>query len=537
MVIIVRRLILLLILFILPFNVFAITREEYNEAVANVSISAATTYADDFAYSFYWGGNPSNPENKSYLLTEYMNNAFKGIKTKSGYIYGTKKSDAGIHGSFANKFPVYCLTFVKEMVYHASNGKASFNYGSKDSYEKIKISDLKRGDIIDFDSHIAIYLGDGFDNNPNTFYVAEASGKLHVRTIERYDLETGWRIKDSALLELDENIIKSSYDFHDRLDDYPPIINSVNEIENANKIKIKAIDYKHYELKEKSDILEPESNGIVAYKVSNSLASISNNWITVNKTNNLDIEVEVNSNGTYYVYVKDVGGNVTFKTINVTKVYIDKEKPNLGEFSYEKKNNSIEITITGANDNIGIKEYRYYLNNKLVTSTKDNIYEINNLSNDREYDFYYEVVDVNDNVSKSEIYQVDIKIEKIEPDPVIQYDLKFINKELLDGYLNKEYNQNIYCNYPAKVSLVDGELPKGIYLNNNTLVGIPSKSGEYYFTLKAEYMNSVIERNFVINIISEHNIYDYILYLSVVILVILLIYIIYKYKKEFKKRR
>ncbi len=92
MVIIVKKLILLLILFILPFNVFAITREEYNEAVANVSISAATTYADDFAYSFYWGGNPSNPENKSYLLTEYMNNAFKGIKTKSGYIYGTNKS-------------------------------------------------------------------------------------------------------------------------------------------------------------------------------------------------------------------------------------------------------------------------------------------------------------------------------------------------------------------------------------------------------------------------------------------------------------
>ena len=536
MVIIVKRLIFLLILFLLPVNVFAITREEYNEAVASVSISAVTNYRDDFVYSFYWGGDPSNPENKSYLLTEYMRSAFNGIKTKNGYIYGTKKSDAGIHGSFANKFPVYCLTFVKEMVYHASNGKASFNYGSNDSYEKVKISNLKRGDIIDFDSHIAIYLGDGSDNNHNTFYVAEASGKLYVRTIERYDLETGWRIKDSALSLLDENVIKASFDFHDRLDDYPPIITNVYEIDGANKIKITATDYKHYELKEKSDLLEPESNGIVAYQV-NSNITPSKDWVGVNKTNNLDVKVEVNNNGTYYVYVKDIGGNVTSKQINVTKVYIDKEKPDLGKFSYEKKDNCIKVSIIGAKDNKGIKEYRYYLNDKLISSTIDNVYEIDNLSNNKEYDFYYEVVDVNDNVAKSKVYKLDIKIEEEKEEPVVQYDLKFINKELLEGYINKEYRQNIYCNYEAKITLTEGKLPSGIYLNNNVLVGVPTKEGEYRFTLKAEYLNSTTERTFVINIIGEKNIYSYILYLSIIVSMGLLVYMIYKYKKEFKKRR
>ena len=62
-----------------------------------------------------------------------MENAFKGIKTKNGYIYGVRKDDAGIRGSFTNKFPVYCATFVKEMVYHASNGQATFNYGDKET--------------------------------------------------------------------------------------------------------------------------------------------------------------------------------------------------------------------------------------------------------------------------------------------------------------------------------------------------------------------------------------------------------------------
>ena len=86
-------------------------------------------------------------------------------------------------------------------------------------------------------------------------------------------------------------------------------------------------------------------------------------------------------------------------------------------------------------------------------------------------------------------------------------------------------------------TLIEGKLPSGIYLNNNALVGVPTKEGEYRFTLKAEYMNSTTERTFVINIIGEKNIYNYILYLSVIVSIGLLVYMIYKYKKEFKKRR
>ena len=319
----IKYIIFLIVFF--PIPCFAtVTREEYNNAVANVSIDTANKYQDDFVYSYFWGGTPDNPVSYSYKLNEGMRNAFKGIKTESGYIYGTMKTKAGIQGSYTNKFPVYCLTFVKIMVYHASNGQASFDYGNKDSYEKIKVSELRRGDIIDYKSHIAIFLDDGGDDNNSTWHVAEASSKVQERIIKRDDVEGAFRIKDSVLLTLDPNSINSSYDFHDRLDDAPPVIDSVEEISNSNKIRIKATDYKKYELIKRSDILEPESNGIVAYQVTSSSTKPTTDWKNVSKTTILNIEETVSGNGTYYVYVKDVGGNVAVKQVNLSNIIVDK---------------------------------------------------------------------------------------------------------------------------------------------------------------------------------------------------------------------
>lgn len=683
MVIIMKKFVILFILFLLPINTYAVTREEYNDAVANVSISAATTYVDDFQYSYVWGGSPSNPTNMGYKLNEGMKNAFQGIKTKSGYVYGTRKDDAGIKGSYANKFPVYCLTFVKIMVYHASNGKATFNYGDNDSYEKISVSELKRGDIIDFASHIAIFLDDGNDNKTDTFRVAEASAKAQVRTISRSDIETGWRIKDSALQKLDYSEITSSYDFHDRLDDYAPIINTVSEIENTNRVKINATDYKHYDLEDKSDVLEPESNGIVAYQITKSANVPATDWKTVNKTNVLDIETEVDGNGTYYVFVKDVGGNVTTKTINLTKIYVDKELPNLGEFTYEGLENSIKVAITGAKDNIGIKEYRYYLNKELVNSSKDSSYEFKNLLTNKTYNFYYEVVDNSGNVVKSQEYEIETEIDaksielaseevylvidetytlepkveiasekyhikykssdssiasvsdngvirgikvgrvkiivsvgktkkevevkvspyniifdlydlptayvdleyeilmKTNPDSEIsignsklpkgltftnntlkgipeestsgtyeivfhaknneaeaikkyvlyvKYNVEIKNEKLNKAYVNKEYNELINVNYPSSLSISSGSLPDGLKLVDNKIKGIPTKAGEYNFTIKADYMDSTSEREYII-IVSKYSIYEYLLFGGIIAVLVVVSVLIIKNMK------
>ena len=535
-----RVLLLLLIIILLPINVLAVTRDEWNKAFAETSNDAATNYGNEFVYSFKWGGSPSNPVDKSSTLNEWLKSAKQGIKTKSGYIYASKKSEAGINGSFQNKFPVFCETFVKLMVYHASGGKVSY----PDDYETIKVSEIKRGDLIHFENHIAIYLDNANDSSNNTFTVVEASGSVHTKVISR-EPDKGFRLKESALARLEYNTVMASYDFHDRLDDYAPVINSVNEVSGTNKIKISASDNKHYDLAEKSDVLEPENYGIVAYKVSKSSSIPTTDWKKIDKQTTKNIEVEVEGNGTYYVFVKDVGGNVTSKQVNLTKIVVDKEKPSLGEVTFESKESSVVVKITGAKDDNGIKEYRYYVNSKLVNTSKESTYEIPNLSSGTTYNFYYEVVDNSDNVNKSQNYEISPEIDaksvelsktkvyivkgntyKILPKVEINsnnYHIKYKSSnesictvtdgvvkgispgtceievavgktkatltvkvssvqivyktdELPVAYIGKEYDFSIETNPNSTITLVDSKLPDGLYLSGNSIKGTPKEN-------------------------------------------------------------
>ncbi len=528
---------LLLILILLPINVLAVTLEEYNKTVANVSLDASTKYSNEFVYSFKWGGSPSNPVDMSSTLNAWLKEGYNGRKVKSGYIYGSMKKEAGINGRFTNRFPVFCETFVKLMVYHASGGMVSY----PDDYETIKVSELKRGDLIHFENHIAIYLDTANDTSNSTWNVVEASSTVHNKVISRTP-DKGYRIKASALAKLNYNTVTSSYDFHDRLDDYRPIINSVSEIEGTNKVKISGTDYKHYDLSDNSDILEPENNGIIAYQVTTSNKVPTTNWKTVNKTNTLNVEVEVNGNGTYYVYIKDVGGNVTSKKVTLTKIVIDEEKPTLGEFSYEGRENSIIVKVSGATDNKGIKEYRYYLDNKLVAKTSETTYEIKNLSSNHKYNLYYEVVDNSGNINRSQVYEVYTEIDaksievdkntiyivkgesyKLNPKVVIDssnYRIKystnnsnvsvsedgtltglssgtsivtiavgrtkkdvtvkvsatriiFTIQELPVAYIGSDYNVLISTNPNSNITIVDSKLPDGLFLINSSIKGIP----------------------------------------------------------------
>ena len=64
----------------------AVTMEEYRKAVIAVSESSATTYSDEWAYTFYWGGSPSNPVSESSKLNAWRERAKNGQKS-SGNIY------------------------------------------------------------------------------------------------------------------------------------------------------------------------------------------------------------------------------------------------------------------------------------------------------------------------------------------------------------------------------------------------------------------------------------------------------------------
>jgi len=452
----------LLIIFIISFNplkVSAVTMQEYREAVAEVGRSAATTYSQEFYYSYFWGGTPENPINmKSKTTDVWLKNAKNGIKS-SGYKYGTMKSKAGIHGSFKDKFGVFCESFVQLIVHHASNGAVSY---PKD-YEKINVSEIKKGDLIHFPNHIAIFLDDANDTSKYTNTVAEASSQISVRVLQNLP-DYGYRLKESALANLNHLYVTSSYDFHDRLDDAIPIITNLTVNNNNNTLKIQATDYKSYSLSEHSDILEPENFGISYYQLTNSTTTPTNNWIKITPTSHFTKEVSLSKNGTYYVWVKDVGGNITKKQITITNLSFDKNGPHIGNLTYHIFDNSIEVLVENATDSSGIKEYRYYLDNQLIHTSKENKYLFNNLNSNQSYKIYYEVLDKKNNVSKSSEITLKTSISA--------------QSITLENYNIKLKKSSSYIIYPHVDISADSYVIK--YRSDNLDVALVSATGTIY---------------------------------------------------------
>lgn len=557
-----------------PTFVEAVTMNEYREALAEVARSAATTYSEEFYYSYFWGGTPENPINmKSKTTDVWLKNAKNGIKS-SGYKYGTMKSKAGIQGSFKDRFAVFCESFVQLMVHHASNGAVSYS----SDYEKIKVSEIQKGDLIHFPNHIAIFLDDANDDSKYTNTVAEASSKISVRVLSN-EPDYGYRLKESALAKLDYLYVTSSYDFHDRLDDSFPVITNVSVNNSNHTLKIQATDYKHYSLADRSDILEPENYGIAYYQVTTSSSVPTGNWTKVNPTSNFVKDVSISKNGTYYVWVKDVGGNVTKKQVSVSNLNFDKTGPSLGDLSYNVFDNAIEILISGASDSSGIKEYRYYLDNQLIYNGNENNYVFNNLNSNQKYSFYYEIVDKKGNISKTDevfiktsisaksitldnnnitllknanysinpvvdiaadsyvvkyksdnlnvalvnsagtVYAVNPGIANISVSVgnttvtlqvnVIVEDLVILTSILPVANTGENYELEIIASVEAAITLSSGNLPTGLRIENNKIVGVPNENtaGEYYFILKASTNNQSVEQEFKLTV-NENKVVD-----------------------------
>ena len=523
-----KKIILFIMMFFIPVFVDAVTREEYLEAITNVSMSAATTYSDEFAYSFYWGGTPENPINKSDETSRWLKNAYNGIKS-SGYKYGSTKAQAGIQGSFKDKFGVFCESFVRLMMYHASGGVLDYY---KD-FETIKVSELRKGDFIHFPGHIAIYIDDNNDGKSNTFNVVEASRDIHYSLISNTP-DKGKRIKDSALAKLNYNQVMASFDFHDRLDDYAPIIYDVKQIED--RILINATDYKKYELAERSDILEPESNGIVGYQITTNNVEPTE-WNAINRDDVINEEFPgVTKKGTYYVWVIDVGGNVASKTL-VAADYV-KDVNEIGTLKHTVNNSSeISVTIENAMDSDGIKEYRYYLNNKLANSSNKNTFTFSGLTANTSYSFYYEVVDNKNNVYKSMVYQA--KTLKSVTSFKLQEEVVTIN--INDSYKINTIVGSIDNNYVIRYLNYDKNI---ISVDENGIVKGLS-SGTTYISVIVEDFVEIMRVNVekILDVPSElppkeddrFNMYNILLIVVVIVILITLIKLIYDLIK--KKRR
>ena len=499
--------IICLLLLLIPCKVYAVTLDEYNEAIVKVSLDMAQNYANEFVYTYIWGGTPENPQDKSDQVNGWLRDGYNGIKTKSGYVYGSTKSKAGVQGSFQNKFPVYCETFVRFVVYHTSGGAVAYPR----DYETVKVSDLKPGDMIHFPNHIAVYIDDGGDTSNSTWRVSEASSKVQTRVLSNTP-DKGYRLKAEALARLSYNTVTASYDFHDRLDDFAPIITSAKQDGNSDIIKLVAQDEKHYDDASRSDILEPENNGIVAYTVTKNVGVPETGWIDVTKTTYLNQDVKVDDNGTWNVWVKDVGGNVTCEIVTVTNmVHKENDKPKieiLSSLDDYQKTYELQIKI---DDLDGLKEFSIGLSEEpnYKSVSEQNSYETS-YEIEKNGVYYIYARDIYGNTSS-----ITIEVDKIDQEkPVID---KLYQQE---DYIYVEAHD--YLSGVASYKINDEEWQS----DSKFLI---KKNGNYVISVKDKAGNIITGEIKVsgLSIFGDIDIYDYLikgaLIISVIILIIMII--------------
>ncbi len=128
---------------------------EAGNAIANYAKDLVENHQSEFVYSYGEDGAYKGGREDTY----------RGVKT-SGWAYGNSNHYDGAQFEFTDKYSVDGEGFVN-IVIHQSLGIGGTNYtkftSASQGFENIgtSTSDLKAGDIIHFDGHYAIYLGDG----------------------------------------------------------------------------------------------------------------------------------------------------------------------------------------------------------------------------------------------------------------------------------------------------------------------------------------------------------------------------------------
>ena len=520
-----KKYFIFLVILILPFSIKAVTREEYNKAVLETSISATTTYTDEFVYSFFWGGTKDNPKNLKSSTTDVWLSRAKEGKTSSGYRYGFK-NNPGVQGPFTNKFAVFCGTFVDLMIYHASGGVFTTS-----DYETIKVEELQPGELIHFnepDPHIAVFVNNNNDSNPNTFTLAHATGgKAQYQTDVNRKADYGLRIKASSLFKLNDNLVNASSDFHDRMDDYPPIITSVSQIDNSPFIKIVATDYKHYDLSPPNDLIEPESNGIYAYQITNSSIEPINNWIKVNKQTTINQEIEIKDKGTWYIWVMDVGGNTTYKEIIINNIIRKvNDKPQI-EATLNTTNFSQNVIINvNIKDEDNLKEYYIGKENiptyTKINETKNFSYTYKVLDNGK---YYIYAKDIYDNISETsiDVNNLDKESPSIES---LFYENNYITVYATDN----ESGIDAY-----KIDNLDWSISNRFYIDKNATYQISVRDKAGNIITKEIVIDSIKDEISPITVPTEvdnEESNDTVIIILIVILVIIIIYLLFPKKKK-----
>lgn len=460
-------------------HTFAVTQKQLDvgQAIANFARDTAKNYSSDFIYTYKYNVD-SEGEKKEETRVDgiYMTCNYLGIKY-SGLTFGDV-THPGINSRFESKFALYCAGYTKFSVYHALGALSPSNkyYVPNAKYEDLIPGDsIVIGDPSNYTGHVAIYVDDAEDDDPNTFRVAEAGGRLEGVQFKEYDLvkdnivfRSIRRVRPEVAETISYNILNSSTALYDKLDHTKPTVVSVNVKPKTGELNLIAQDSKPNHIENNSDVKnavarrsiydpleEPANSGIVAYQVTKSDVEPTTNWISVEKTDSLNITTKsVGSNGTYYVWVLDVGGNTNYKDVLVSGVDFDTTPPTLGIPNIKEYDDRIVIEILGATDSSGISEYTFYLNGNEVITQSQNTYVYRNLQESTKYTLKYKIVD---SVGNSAISQ-DIPITTSETKITEHYSItqNFISR-IKNQVTSQKFIENINDKVQGKVYTKAGQ--------------------------------------------------------------------------------
>ena len=280
--------------------------------------------------------------------------------------YETPALDEVMNATFASKITVVASYIEEEnlnnniTISYVSNNSSYSNQG-----EEIEITGISTNyDIIEYSFDNVVY------NKVKT-----KGKKVVIDNIFTEEKEAAVYLKDEVGNIKEEKIILS------KLDQTGPEIKGVASETWGSVIPI-------------SINIKDNKSGLKEYQISEK-EEIPSTWKSISG-NEVDVTETVTSNGIYYIYAKDVLGNISHTSVTVTK--IDDIVP-IVDFNVTTGNGTAKIDASNSADNeTGIAKYEYSVDNGTYYSSSTSIYNFAGLSHGN-HTFNVRITDNAGNVS------------------------------------------------------------------------------------------------------------------------------------------
>lgn len=287
------------------------------QSIANLGIEVAKYHKLDFIYSGYVGSDSDHAKYMGHNSESYEGKRFEGVR-----VYGTtgwqiydKNGNAGRTDWSGKRFILECAGYMNFIVRYATKmGSSSYsNFWNNNGFKSVNKNDgLIPGDLLHFSGHYAIYVGkvDGVDTI-SEIYNSSYPDKWTVR-LSKLDFNKIIGVSRFMTLPSNANYNKvvSEPTLWAKADWEKPVITSVSYDNSSKKIMVTAYD-------KTTDIFsDTNGNGINGYAITTS-SSEPVEWNNLNyntgyeTVKNASFTIDNIDAGTYYVWVRDRGGNAT----------------------------------------------------------------------------------------------------------------------------------------------------------------------------------------------------------------------------------